>query len=70
MSAPGFFELADLVDGRRGVGRECIGHRLDSDRGVAADLHVSDADLARHAPVDGAPGAEVGVILHGHDLGK
>ena len=60
-------ELADLIDGRGGVGRQRVGHRLDRDRGVAAHLDLADADLARDPAVDGAPGADVGVILHGHD---
>src|SRR5690606_33294624 len=56
---PGGLERADLVDGRPGVGGGGVGHRLDGDRRVAADLDRADADLARGAALDGPPGTDV-----------
>jgi len=55
----GLFQLADLIDRRRRVGRRRIGHRLDADRGVAADQDGADADLTALAPFDMAPGTDV-----------
>jgi hypothetical protein len=43
---------------------------IDCDRRIAPHLDVSDANLARDPAVDGAPGAEMGVVLSGHDAAK
>ena len=62
----GLLELADLVDGRRRIAGDRIGHRLHGDRRIAADRHRADVNLARLAALDMAPRAEVGRILAGH----
>uniref|UniRef100_A0A0N4ZLI6 LigA n=1 Tax=Parastrongyloides trichosuri TaxID=131310 RepID=A0A0N4ZLI6_PARTI len=56
---PGLFQLADLVQRRRRIGGRGVGHRLDADRGVAADRNGADHDLAALAALDVAPGADV-----------
>ena len=63
----GLLQLADLVDGGRRVAGDGVGHRLDGDRRVAADGHGADVDLAGLAALDRPPGANVGVVLGGHD---
>ena len=60
----GLFQLTDLVDRRRRVGRRRIGHRLHADRGVAAHEDGAHADLAALAALDMAPGSDVGVVAH------
>ena len=42
----GFFQLADLVDGRGRVGGQRIGHRLDDDGHAAADDTLQKLRLA------------------------
>ena len=56
MSAPGFLAAADLVDRRRRIRGQRVGHGLDRDRRIAADRHVADHDLAGFAARDIAPG--------------
>src|SRR3569623_1113655 len=46
--------------------RQGGGHRLDGVRRIAADLDRAHADLARRPALNGAPGAQVGVVLSGH----
>ena len=53
-----FLEGADLADGRLGVGRRRIGHRLHRDRRAAADGDRTHPDAPRAAPRDVAPGAD------------
>src|SRR5690606_25161585 len=57
----GLLQAADLVDGRRSVGRDRIGHRLDGDGRIPPHLDRAYANLARWTARDGAPGADVGV---------
>src|SRR5262249_57678082 len=59
------FEAADLLDGRLGVRRRRVGHRLNRDRRVAADFDAADADLTRLAPLDPPPRADVVKIAGG-----
>ena len=60
-------QLADLRDGRRGVGGDGVGHRLHGDRRVAAHRDGADVDLAAGAAIDRPPRAQAGVVLNGHD---
>ena len=59
MSAPASSMPADLIDGRVGVRGQRVGHGLDGDRRIAADLDLADADLPRPPPLDPPPGADV-----------
>jgi hypothetical protein len=61
----GLLQLTDLLQRRGGVAGQGVGHRLDGDRGVAAHLDVADADLARLAACDLAPGTD-GRVVCGH----
>jgi len=56
---PGLLQLTDLLQRRRRVGRRRIGHRLDADRGAAADSDLAHHDLAAGAALDMAPGTDV-----------
>ena len=42
----GLGDPADLVHRRPQIGRLGLGHRLDRDRGAAADRHAADVNLA------------------------
>ncbi len=63
-------QLTDLIDGRRRVAGDGVGHRLNGDRRIAADRNGSHVDLPRLAPIDRSPGAHMGVVLCGHDGGN
>ena len=60
----GLLAAADLGDRRGSVGGQGVGHRLDSDRRIAADGDVTDHDLARLAALNRAPGAKRGHTAH------
>ena len=49
---PGHFQIADLLDGGRHVGGQGVGHGLHRNGCIAADRHLADMDLPRHAPLD------------------
>src|SRR6185312_10698718 len=48
----------DLIDGGARVAGDGVGHRLDADRGIAADRHIADHDLPRFAAMNIAIGAD------------
>jgi hypothetical protein len=62
MSAPASSSWRICSSVAFGVAGQGVGHRLDGDGRVAADLDIADTDLARLAALDHAPGTNVGVI--------
>ena len=66
-----FLQLAHLGDGRFSVRRQGVSHRLDADRGVAADFDRADSNLSGRAAIDSPPGAMVRSFYgHGGKIGS
>src|SRR3546814_291404 len=55
--------LANLPDGRRGIRRRRVRHRLDADWRIATDSDFADMDLPAGTPVDVAIGPAAHAIL-------
>ena len=60
----GFFERANLRDRGIGVASDRVGHALDGNRGVAADLDLTDLNLPRFAARDVAIGSKTHGSAH------